>query len=140
MCLFEIKAQHSTAQLPVQGLARYHNSNNSNRSSFLLETVHDPVRHSMFCADVAVACCWVSPILCCRWIDAGKFLTGFSAVGSIAIPAILAHAKVGNRATSILAMGLAACSSSCCGCSRGMSSVGCVVGWGSSRDSTASGQ
>lgn len=28
------------------------------------------------------------------WIDAGKFLTGFSAVGSIAIPAILAHAKV----------------------------------------------
>lgn len=29
-----------------------------------------------------------------RWIDAGKFLTGFSAVGSIAIPAILAHSKV----------------------------------------------
>lgn len=28
------------------------------------------------------------------WIDAGKFLTGFSAVGSIAIPAILAHAQV----------------------------------------------
>eukprot|EP00198_Chlamydomonas_reinhardtii_P001607 XP_001690943.1 vacuolar trafficking protein [Chlamydomonas reinhardtii] len=28
------------------------------------------------------------------WVDAGKFLTGFSAVGSIAIPAILAHAKV----------------------------------------------
>lgn len=28
------------------------------------------------------------------WIDAGKFLTGFSAVGSIAIPAILAHAGV----------------------------------------------
>ena len=30
----------------------------------------------------------------CRWIDAGKFLTGFSAVGSIAIPAILYHAEV----------------------------------------------
>ena len=30
----------------------------------------------------------------CRWIDAGKFLTGFSAVGSIAIPAILYHAQV----------------------------------------------
>ncbi len=30
----------------------------------------------------------------CSWIDAGKFLTGFSAVGSLAIPAILAHAKV----------------------------------------------
>jgi hypothetical protein len=30
----------------------------------------------------------------CRWIDAGKFLTGFSAVGSIAIPAILAHSQV----------------------------------------------
>lgn len=29
-----------------------------------------------------------------RWIDAGKFLTGFSAVGSIAIPAILYHADV----------------------------------------------
>ncbi|KAJ9521099.1 hypothetical protein QJQ45_022795 [Haematococcus lacustris] len=28
------------------------------------------------------------------WADAGKFLTGFSAVGSIAIPAILAHAQV----------------------------------------------
>ncbi|GIL67091.1 hypothetical protein Vafri_20520 [Volvox africanus] len=28
------------------------------------------------------------------WMDAGKFLTGFSAVGSIAIPAILAHAKI----------------------------------------------
>eukprot|EP00878_Enallax_costatus_P005620 GHUV01005894.1.p2 GENE.GHUV01005894.1~~GHUV01005894.1.p2 ORF type:complete len:132 (+),score=20.08 GHUV01005894.1:293-688(+) len=28
------------------------------------------------------------------WVDAGKFLTGFSAVGSIAIPAILAHAQV----------------------------------------------
>ena len=34
--------------------------------------------------------------LCCRWIDAGKFLTGFSAVGSIAIPAILYHAQVQN--------------------------------------------
>jgi hypothetical protein len=29
-----------------------------------------------------------------RWVDAGKFLTGFSAVGSIAIPAILYHAEV----------------------------------------------
>lgn len=28
-----------------------------------------------------------------RWIDAGKFLTGFSAVGSVAIPAILFHAQ-----------------------------------------------
>ncbi|KAK9843437.1 hypothetical protein WJX81_002586 [Elliptochloris bilobata] len=27
------------------------------------------------------------------WIDAGKFLTGFSAVGSVAIPAILFHAQ-----------------------------------------------
>lgn len=26
------------------------------------------------------------------WVDAGKFLTGFSAVGSFAIPAILWHA------------------------------------------------
>lgn len=33
-----------------------------------------------------------------RWMDAGKFLTGFSAVGSLAIPAILAHAKVGPDA------------------------------------------
>lgn len=33
---------------------------------------------------------------CCRWLDAGKFLTGFSAVGSIAIPAILAHAQVNS--------------------------------------------
>jgi hypothetical protein len=32
-----------------------------------------------------------------RWIDAGKFLTGFSAVGSIAIPAILAHAQVSQH-------------------------------------------
>jgi hypothetical protein len=28
------------------------------------------------------------------WADAAKFLTGFSAVGSIAIPAILRHAKL----------------------------------------------
>lgn len=28
------------------------------------------------------------------WADAGKFLTGFSAVGSIAIPAVLAHAGI----------------------------------------------
>lgn len=29
------------------------------------------------------------------WVDAGKFLTGFSAVGSVAVPAILYHAEVG---------------------------------------------
>lgn len=29
----------------------------------------------------------------CRWIEAGKFLTGFSAVGLVAVPAILAHAE-----------------------------------------------
>lgn len=28
------------------------------------------------------------------WVDAGKFLTGFSAVGSLAIPAVLAHARI----------------------------------------------
>eukprot|EP00191_Tetraselmis_sp_GSL018_P017142 CAMPEP_0177579866 /NCGR_PEP_ID=MMETSP0419_2-20121207/1209_1 /TAXON_ID=582737 /ORGANISM="Tetraselmis sp., Strain GSL018" /LENGTH=69 /DNA_ID=CAMNT_0019068603 /DNA_START=425 /DNA_END=631 /DNA_ORIENTATION=+ len=28
------------------------------------------------------------------WVDAGKFLTGFSAVGSVAIPAVLAHAGI----------------------------------------------
>mmetsp|Transcript_29795 Transcript_29795/g.83954 ORF Transcript_29795/g.83954 Transcript_29795/m.83954 type:complete len:130 (-) Transcript_29795:1427-1816(-) len=28
------------------------------------------------------------------WVDAGKFLTGFSAVGSIAIPAVLAHSGI----------------------------------------------
>eukprot|EP00197_Chlamydomonas_leiostraca_P005688 CAMPEP_0202869064 /NCGR_PEP_ID=MMETSP1391-20130828/11764_1 /ASSEMBLY_ACC=CAM_ASM_000867 /TAXON_ID=1034604 /ORGANISM="Chlamydomonas leiostraca, Strain SAG 11-49" /LENGTH=87 /DNA_ID=CAMNT_0049549315 /DNA_START=245 /DNA_END=508 /DNA_ORIENTATION=- len=40
------------------------------------------------------------------WVDAGKFLTGFSAVGSIAIPAILAHAQV--ITTGALVMELAA--------------------------------
>lgn len=40
------------------------------------------------------------------WVDAGKFLTGFSAVGSIAIPAILAHAQV--ITTGALAMELLA--------------------------------
>lgn len=38
--------------------------------------------------------CCLHPFSACSWIDAGKFLTGFSAVGSIAIPAILAHAQV----------------------------------------------
>ena len=39
-----------------------------------------------------------SPCLHCpRWVDAGKVLTGVSAVGSSAIPAILAHAQVGPR-------------------------------------------
>lgn len=32
--------------------------------------------------------------LASSWVDAGKFLTGFSAVGSVAIPAILYHAGV----------------------------------------------
>lgn len=40
--------------------------------------------------------CHVSHLLH-RWVDAGKFLTGFSAVGSIAIPAILYHAEVSTR-------------------------------------------
>lgn len=31
--------------------------------------------------------------LASSWVDAGKFLTGFSAVGSFAIPAILFHAE-----------------------------------------------
>lgn len=30
------------------------------------------------------------------WVDAGKFLTGFSAIGTIAVPTILFHAgKIG---------------------------------------------
>ncbi|KAJ7555572.1 hypothetical protein O6H91_05G045100 [Diphasiastrum complanatum] len=29
-----------------------------------------------------------------NWVDAAKFLTGFSAVGSLAIPAILRHAQL----------------------------------------------
>jgi len=36
-----------------------------------------------------------------RWVDAGKFLTGFSAVGSIAIPAILYHSEVHLRPSTI---------------------------------------
>ena len=43
------------------------------------------------------------------WQDAGKFLTGFSAVGSVAIPAILAHAQIitsGALALELLAAGL----------------------------------
>ena len=42
----------------------------------------------------------------CRWVDAGKFLTGFSAIGSIAIPAILFHAE--KITGGALAMELAA--------------------------------
>ncbi|PNH04955.1 Vacuolar protein sorting-associated protein 55 [Tetrabaena socialis] len=41
------------------------------------------------------------------WVDAGKFLTGFSAVGSIAIPAILAHAKVITTGALIMELGAA---------------------------------
>ncbi len=41
-----------------------------------------------------------------RWVDAGKFLTGFSAIGSLAIPAILAHS--GTISTGALIMELAA--------------------------------
>jgi hypothetical protein len=32
------------------------------------------------------------------WTDVGKFLTGFTAVAAIAIPSVLAHAKVGPKA------------------------------------------
>ena len=42
-----------------------------------------------------------SKSLCCRWIDAGKFLTGFSAIGSIAVPAILFHAQVHSCSCNI---------------------------------------
>ncbi|BDA48039.1 probable vacuolar protein sorting-associated protein 55 homolog [Coccomyxa sp. Obi] len=45
------------------------------------------------------------------WIDAGKFLTGFSAVGSIAIPAILFHAEKitgGALATELAAVAVLA--------------------------------
>lgn len=31
-------------------------------------------------------------LFCCRWINGAKFLTGASAVGSMAIPIILRHA------------------------------------------------
>ncbi len=51
-------------------------------------------------------CFITDPCLACRWIDAGKFLTGFSAVGSIAIPAILFHAE--KITGGALAMELAA--------------------------------
>ncbi|CAI0412667.1 unnamed protein product [Linum tenue] len=33
-------------------------------------------------------------LLNCSWIDAAKFLTGASAVGSLAIPIILRHANM----------------------------------------------
>eukprot|EP00878_Enallax_costatus_P021807 GHUV01023112.1.p3 GENE.GHUV01023112.1~~GHUV01023112.1.p3 ORF type:complete len:119 (+),score=9.09 GHUV01023112.1:98-454(+) len=49
-------------------------------------------------------------VLLCSWVDAGKFLTGFSAVGSIAIPAILAHAQV--RPASFLSCHQAMCCTS----------------------------
>jgi len=50
-----------------------------------------------------LACSRVPHISCCRWIDAGKFLTGFSAVGSVAIPAILYHAEVREAARTVAA-------------------------------------
>lgn len=34
--------------------------------------------------------------------DAGKFLTGFTAVAAIAIPSVLAHAKVGEHSAVFL--------------------------------------
>ncbi|KAJ7542720.1 hypothetical protein O6H91_09G008500 [Diphasiastrum complanatum] len=37
------------------------------------------------------------------WMDAAKFLTGFSTVGSIAIPAILRHAKLINLGAMFIA-------------------------------------
>lgn len=45
--------------------------------------------------------------LASSWVDAGKFLTGFAAVGSIAIPAILYHSQkivLGALAMEIAAM------------------------------------
>ena len=50
-------------------------------------------QHTMSVADSACGTC-ISASMCCRWIDAGKFLTGFSAIGSVAVPAILFHAQV----------------------------------------------
>lgn len=44
----------------------------------------------------ARATCITASVYCRRWVDAGKFLTGFSAIGSVAVPAILFHAQVQN--------------------------------------------
>ncbi|CAM6096056.1 unnamed protein product [Calypogeia fissa] len=46
------------------------------------------------------------------WMDAAKFLTGFSAVGSVAIPAILYHAqliKVGAMVLELLSFAILLC-------------------------------
>lgn len=39
------------------------------------------------------------------WVDAGKFLTGFSAMGSVAIPAVLAHADIITTGALLLELG-----------------------------------
>lgn len=48
---------------------------------------------SIAVADICT-CLYHTSMYCCRWVDAGKFLTGFSAIGSVAVPAILFHAQV----------------------------------------------
>ncbi len=45
------------------------------------------------CINIQIHNC-ITSLSCIRWVDAGKFLTGFSAVGSVAVPAILYHAEV----------------------------------------------
>lgn len=64
--------------------------------------------------------------LASSWVDAGKFLTGFSAVGSVAIPAILYHSGVSmmlrgdekmipfQMNISVIRLIMALCTENCC--------------------------
>ncbi|KAK9830055.1 hypothetical protein WJX72_009454 [[Myrmecia] bisecta] len=52
-----------------------------------------PMPHLFFAAGASSSSAIYGSNLASGWVDAGKFLTGFSAVGSVAIPAILFHAQ-----------------------------------------------
>ncbi|EIE27306.1 vacuolar trafficking protein [Coccomyxa subellipsoidea C-169] len=52
-----------------------------------------PMPYLFFGASSESSSAYGDSSLASGWIDAGKFLTGFSAVGSVAIPAILFHAE-----------------------------------------------
>ena len=43
-----------------------------------------------------------------RWAEAGKFLTGFSSVGLVAVPAILAHSKYIEVGACVIGLAAAA--------------------------------
>lgn len=86
-CCSEYICEATPAQGYLANLIDHADSNTASLSSCYC-------LHANLCIIPVARICPCQSACCCRWVDAGKFLTGFSAIGSVAVPAILFHAQV----------------------------------------------